>query len=71
MSLISKKKKKKTESKLPQIMLNLLTVCVQVPAHLDALLAQEVSGGVQHVCGVCGVVVGVTGVIVGLDDLQP
>ncbi len=44
-------------------------VCVCV--HLDALLAQEVSGGMEHICGVGGVVVGVAGVIISLDDLQP
>ncbi len=45
--------------------------CMCVCVHLDALLAQEVSGGVEHICGVGGVVVGVAGVIISLDDLQP
>lgn len=38
---------------------------------LDPLFAQEVGGGVQHVCSVRGVVVGVGGVVAGLNELQP
>lgn len=40
-------------------------------SNLDPLSAQEVGGGVQHVCGVRGVVVGVGGMVAGFDELQP
>lgn len=39
--------------------------------YLYTLLAQEVGGGMQHVCGVGGVVVRVAGMVISLDDLEP
>lgn len=45
--------------------------CTQHAANLDALCAQEVGRGMQHVGSVRGVVVGVGGMVAGLDELQP